>query len=97
METWAQEGLIDAAIAAGYYRAGGTAETAYQALAKETGGKVDVWYYAWVPFSVDEFTNEFNTAHKLGAERMLFWEADYIDGRPNPAELKAAMAAKAVF
>lgn len=97
VKTWADEGLIDAAIAAGYYRAGGSAESAYQALVTETGGKIDVWYYAGVPNSISEFTNDFNAAHKLGAERMLFWEADYIDGRPNAAELKAAMAAKALW
>jgi hypothetical protein len=31
----------------------------------------------------------------LGAKQILFWEADYIDDRPNAAELKAAMSAKA--
>src|ERR1019366_2958230 len=43
VNTWAQEGLIDAAVAAGYYREGGTAELAYRALKRETEGKVDVW------------------------------------------------------
>ena len=37
--TWAKEGLMDAAIAAGYYRAGGDATKAYQALAAETAGQ----------------------------------------------------------
>ncbi|MGI8965385.1 MAG: family 10 glycosylhydrolase [Limisphaerales bacterium] len=41
--TWAREGLMDSAVAAGYYRDGGNAELAYQALRKETEGKVDVW------------------------------------------------------
>jgi hypothetical protein len=93
--TWAKEGLMDSAIAAGYYRAGGDATKAYQALAAETEGKVDLWYYAWVPQTPEEFTREFAAANKLGAKRMLFWEADYIDDRPQAAALKAAMFARA--
>jgi hypothetical protein len=31
----------------------------------------------------------------LGAQRMLFWEADYIDDRSQAAAIKAAMAAGA--
>ena len=95
--TWAQEGLMDAAIAAGYYRAGGNAENAYRALAEETGGKVDLWYYAWVPSSPEEFNKDFEVARALDAKRMLFWEADYIDSRPNAAALKTAMSAKAAW
>lgn len=93
--TWAKEGLIDAAVPAGYYRAGGSAENAYQALVEETGGKVDVWYYGWVPNSVAEFDAGLGAAQKLGAKRVLFWEADYIDDRANAAELKEAMAGRA--
>jgi uncharacterized lipoprotein YddW (UPF0748 family) len=92
---WAKEGLMDSAIAAGYYRAGGDATKAYQALAAETEGKVDLWYYAWVPQSPEEFTREFAAASKLGAKRMLFWEADYIDDRPHAAALKKIMTSKA--
>lgn len=95
VKAWADEGLIDAVVAAGYYRAGGSAARAYRALAEETGGKVDVWYYAWVPQSVDEFDAQYNEARSLGAKRMLFWEADYIDDRAEAAALKAAMSAKA--
>ena len=93
--TWANEGLIDSAVAAGYYRAGGDATKAYQALAAETHGKVDLWYYAWVPQTPEEFTREFAAARDLGARRMLFWEADYIDDRPNAAALKLFMSGKA--
>ena len=93
--TWAKEGLMDSAIAAGYYRAGGDATKAYQALAAETEGKVDLWYYAWVPQTPEELTREFAAANKLGAKRMLFWEADYIDDRPNAAVLKQIMSSKA--
>jgi uncharacterized lipoprotein YddW (UPF0748 family) len=94
---WAREGLMDAAVAAGYYRSGGSAGAAYQTLAEETGGKVDLWYYAWVPQTPAEFENQFAEARRLGAERILFWEADYIDDRPQAAQLKAAMSAKARF
>ncbi len=93
---WANEGLIDAAVPAGYYRAGGSAANAYRALAEETAGKVDLWYYAWVPQTVDEFNGQFDEAQSLLAKRMLFWEADYIDDRPAAAALKKAMSAKAL-
>jgi hypothetical protein len=93
--TWAKEGLMDSAVAAGYYRDGGTPEMAYNALRDETGGKVDCWTYAWVPNNVGEFDRDFSLAKKVGAKQMLFWEADYIDARPNAAELKSAMSAKA--
>jgi len=81
VSTWSGEGLMDAAVAAGYYRYGGTPEMAYGALKKETSGKVDVWCYAWVPQTVAEFQQDFALARRLGAKQMLFWEADYIDDR----------------
>jgi uncharacterized lipoprotein YddW (UPF0748 family) len=93
--TWASEGLMDSAIAAGYYRAGGDASKAFEALRAETHGKVDLWYYAWVPNTPDEFHRDFDAASQLGAKRMLFWEADYIDDRPQAAALKQVMSARA--
>lgn len=95
LKTWANEGLMDHAVAAGYYRDGGNAEMAYNALREETGGKVDVWTYAWVPNSVDEFERDYQLAKKVGAKQMLLWEADYIDLRQSAAELKAAMSKRA--
>lgn len=95
VRTWAREGLMDAAVAAGYYRPGGNAETAYRALRDETQGKVDVWTYAWVPNTVAQFRDDVALAHRVGAHQMLLWEADYIDDRPSAAELKAAMSAAA--
>jgi len=95
VKTWADEGLIDAALAAGYYRDGGTPEMAWKALKDETGGKVDVWTYAWVPQTVADFDRDANLATSLGAKHVLFWEADYIDDRANAAELKAAMTKRA--
>jgi hypothetical protein len=93
--TWAREGLMDAAIAAGYYRAGGSTSAAYRALAKETASNVDLWYYAWLPQTPQEFETQFAEARGLGAKRLLFWEADYIDDRPQTAALKSAMSARA--
>ncbi|HZV36490.1 MAG TPA: family 10 glycosylhydrolase, partial [Verrucomicrobiae bacterium] len=92
VNAWAREGLMDAAVAAGYYRDGGTPKMAYEALQKETEGKVDVWSYAWVPQSVAEFQNDVSLAHELKANQVLFWEADYIDDRAQAAELKTAMS-----
>lgn len=97
MRTWAREGLIDAAVPAGYYRPGGTPEKAYQSLKDETEGRVDLWCYDWVPMTPAEFDQDFQQAKNLGAKHILFWEADYIDGRPNAAQLKAAMHSRAVI
>jgi hypothetical protein len=95
VRAWAREGLIDAAVAAGYYRPGGNAEAAYKALRAETEEKIDVWTYAWVPTTADQFRQDAALARRLRAREMLLWEADYIDDRPNAAELKSAMSAVA--
>ncbi|HOD48598.1 MAG TPA: family 10 glycosylhydrolase [Candidatus Hydrogenedentes bacterium] len=95
VETWAREGLIDAAVAAGYYLEGGSAELAYKALQAETGNKVDVWLYEWVPDNVEDFKQNFGVAQQVGARQILFWEGDYIDGRENKEELQAYMRAHA--
>jgi hypothetical protein len=95
VKTWADEALVDSFVPAGYYRDGGNAEMAYRSLRDETGGKVDVWTYSWVPESVSGFEGDYQLARKLGAKQMLLWEADYIDGRANAAELKAAMTRRA--
>jgi hypothetical protein len=96
VETWAQEGLMDEVVAAGYYRDGGTPEKAWRSLKEDTAGKVDVWSYAWVPQTVAEFERDFSVAKTLGARQILFWEADYIDDRPNAAELKTVMEQSAL-
>jgi hypothetical protein len=88
---------MNAAISAGYYRPGGDATKAYQALAEETHGEVELWYYAWVPQTPEEFTHEADAATTLGAKRMLFWEADYIDDRPQATALKQAMSNRAAW
>jgi hypothetical protein len=93
--TWAREGLIDAAVAAGYYRDGGTPAKAREALLKETENRVDVWSYAWVPQTLADIDRDFSLATKTGARQVLLWEADYIDDRANAAELKSAMVKRA--
>jgi hypothetical protein len=93
MSTWAKEGLMDEAVAAGYYL-NGTPQMAFDALKKETGGKVALWFYAWVPQSLADFERDFALAKQLGAKRLLFWEADYIDGRANREALQRAMRAR---
>jgi hypothetical protein len=93
METWAKDGLIDAAVAGGYYLPGGSAEAAYRALEKEVGGKAKVLLYSWVPRTVADADREAALARKLGAGQILFWEADYLDdGRPK-AEISKALRA----
>ena len=95
LQGWSRKHLIDAAIAAGYYRAGGNATTAFEAVKKEVGNRADVWYYAWVPNKLEDFTADFDAAVNLKAKNVLFWEADYIDDRSNAAALKQAMSARA--
>jgi hypothetical protein len=95
VNTWAREGLMDSAIAAGYYRDGGNAEMATRALQKETENKVDVWTYAWMPNTVSEAEQTFALAENVGAKQILYWEADYIDDRANKADLQAAMSKRA--
>ena len=64
--TWSREGLVDAVVAAGYYRDGGNAEMAWNALRKETDGKVDVWYFGWVPRAIVDFERDFAAANQQG-------------------------------
>ena len=93
--TWAREGLVDSVVGAGYYRDGGNAELAWQALRKETESRVEVWTYAWVPSSVADADQTCAIADKVGAKQLLFWEADYIDDRANAAELKSQLRNRA--
>ena len=86
---------MDSVVAAGYYRDGGNSKLAWQALRKETGGKVDVWTFAWVPSSIAEADQTFAVADKVDAKEILFWEADYIDSRPNAALLKSHLRHRA--
>ena len=80
LTTWAREGLIDEALSAGYYRDGGNAELAYQALKEETLDKIPIVLFAWVQ-SAEQFLNDVQIAQRVGAKQILFWEADYIDNQ----------------
>jgi len=93
---WVKEKLVDALVPAGYYRDGGNAELAVEALRKETQNRVDVWTYTWVPSTVAELEQTTATATKLNCKQILFWEADYIDARANRTELMTAIKAKAI-
>lgn len=52
-----------------------------------------LWLYCWVPNMTEEFALDLALARKVGARQMLFWEADYIDLRPEPqrTEIMKAM------
>lgn len=84
VRAWAREGLVDEMVAAGYYTSGGNPEAGYRDLEEETEGRVPLWLYCWVPNTPDEFQRDLALARKLGVRQMLFWEADYIDVRPQP-------------
>jgi hypothetical protein len=95
---WAQERLIDEAVPAGYYLNGGNVELAYQSLKKETLGKVPIVLYGWVPGSAQQFLDYVQTAQHVGTKRILFWEADYIDGmdQRTKEEVQRAMCAHGI-
>jgi uncharacterized lipoprotein YddW (UPF0748 family) len=91
---WAREGLIDEAVAAGYYRADGTPEKAFRWLQQETEGKVDLWLYGWIG-SADGFRADARLAEELGAKELLLWESNYIGLPPDKADVVEAMRAYA--
>ena len=84
IRTWAKEGLVDAFVGAGYYTNGANPEAGYRDIEKETEGRVPLMLYCWIPLKAGDFTNDYELAKKLGTHDMLFWEADYIDARPEP-------------
>ncbi len=88
--TWADEGLIDEIVAAGYYRKGGSAEAAYRSLRAETGGKVRAWLFGWIG-SAAQFRGDVSLAERLGAPQLLLWESDYICLPPAKADVVKAM------
>jgi uncharacterized lipoprotein YddW (UPF0748 family) len=88
---WAREGLIDEAVAAGYYRGEGTPEKAFGWLKQETEGKVDLWLYGWIN-SAENFRAEIALAEKLGAVELLLWESNYIGLPPEKGDVVEAMA-----
>jgi len=95
VKTWAREGLIDEAIAAGYFvkDSEGTPEKAVLALKEETGGKVDIGLYAWVPEDPAVLEENIELIKKHGHNHILFWEADYIDAIKNRDNILKALKA----
>lgn len=94
LRTWAREGLIDSVVATDYFIEGkGSPEEAFQFLKEETEGRVRLWTFAWVPQDVSDFEKALDRARKLGADQLLFWEADYIELRKDREPLQAAMRA----
>lgn len=87
---WAQEGLIDEIVAAGYYRPGGSAEAAYRVMQRETDGKVAVWLYGWIG-TADRFRADVQLAERLEAPQLLLWESDYVGLPPANAATVQAM------
>ena len=89
LETWANEGLIDDVVAAGYYRTGGNAETAYLEMVQETQGQTNVWVYGWL--NQNSFTESTALAERLGASEVLLWESNYIGLAPDYQDFVDAM------
>ncbi len=88
--TWSREGLIDAAVAAGYYRPGGSPESAFAALREEAGPSLPLWLFAWIG-SAEQFRADVRRAERLGAAQLLLWESDYIGLPPANAGTVRAM------
>jgi len=75
---WAKEGWIDEAVAAGYYRKGGTPAKAYAYMKELVGRNCGVWSYEWVPCNTEQFEASIKRAKRLGAKQILYWESDYF-------------------
>lgn len=76
---WAKNGFIDEAVAAGYYRKGGTPAKAYAYMQEEVGRHCNVWSYEWVPYNTEQFEASVKRAKRLGAKQILYWESDYFN------------------
>lgn len=82
VRTWAREGLIDEAVAAGYFSPhvkAGTPREAVEYLRTEVGGQCNVWLYWWLPPTVVDFRASVRMAETVGARQLLYWESDYLD------------------
>jgi hypothetical protein len=92
VRTWAERDLIDGAVAAGYYVGEGNAERAHAYLKAETGGRVPVALYCWMPKCASDFRDCTAAAERVGSQEILFWEGDYLDTIPE-AEQDALVVA----
>ncbi len=89
VKAWADEGLIDAVVAAGYYRPGGDPTTAYREMQSLTSGKVKVLLFGWL--TPNGFAESVPLAEKLGAPEILLWESDYVGLPPQNGPFVEAM------
>ncbi len=95
IHTWVREDLVDELVVAGYCTKEGTPELAYRWLEEETEGRVPLWLYGWVPDHPEDFGRDLALARRLRARQILFWEADYIDLRPEPQRERIMTAMRA--
>ncbi len=95
VRAWAREGLIDEAVAAGYYRPGGTPENAYRWLEEETEGCIPLWLYGWL-HDEHSFRTDLALARKVGAGQLLLWESDYLVLPPDKTAVIQEMRAAAL-
>jgi hypothetical protein len=79
VRAWAERGLIDGAVAAGYFVGDGNAERAHAYLKAETGGRIPIALYCWMPKRPTDFQSCAVAAERVEAEELLFWEGDYLD------------------
>lgn len=91
VRAWAREGLIDAAMVAGYYRGDGTPRKGFEWLKAETEGRVDLWLMGWLT-TPEQFATESALAEELGAVELLLWESNYVGLPPAKAETVKAMS-----
>ena len=89
LKTWARENLIDAVVAAGYYRGEPDPKAAYEEMRRETEGRVPVWLYGWL--DANRVPPALHLAEELGAPELLLWESDYIGLPPANPELVKVM------
>ncbi len=91
VKAWAREGLIDAAMVAGYYRGDGTPQKGFEWLKAETEGRVELWLMGWLT-TPEQFAAESKLAEELGAAELLLWESNYVGLPPAKADTVKAMS-----
>lgn len=91
VEKWSQEHLVDEVVAAGYYRDGGNAESAWRWLQKKTGGDVQVVAYGWLN-TLASVNDALLMADKVNAPELLLWESDYLGLPPENADVVARLS-----
>lgn len=92
VRTWAERDLVDGAVAAGYYVGQGSAEKAHAYLKAETGSRIPIALYCWMPKQVSDFQSCAIAAERVDAGELLFWEGDYLDTVPKGEQAALASA-----